>query len=179
MTPNPNPSPELLQTQDHSGPMASVSCGSCHEQMPFGATRWRCGCGSASVYFSAPGGFRPQSRQHFPQTLPAPGEVDEASMTLDVWLAAYKSKPDTDVATPDHDDDLLTWGHLRTISKALATVAAANDEGVAQIIFEEMAHCFDSEGRRYTWDEAVDNGFASVEWARSAAIRLLSQGGGK
>jgi hypothetical protein len=42
-------------------------------------------------------------------------ELKEAILTLDVFLAGYEAMPDDELARPEDDDDLLTWGQLRTI----------------------------------------------------------------
>lgn len=53
--------------------------------------------------------------------LPEPVDpLEEAKTVLDVFLAAYEAMPDTTLVERGLDDDLLTYGHLRTISRALA-----------------------------------------------------------
>jgi len=44
--------------------------------------------------------------------------VEEAFTTLDVFLAAYGTHPDDELVNRVMGDDLLTWGHLRTILAA-------------------------------------------------------------
>lgn len=56
---------------------------------------------------------------------------ERAIATLDVFLAAYESCSDTDLARPLADDDLLTWGDLRTILAALAHPRPALDREAA------------------------------------------------
>lgn len=46
--------------------------------------------------------------------------VEEAFTTLDVFLSAYGARPDDELVTRVLGDDLLTWGHLRTILAARA-----------------------------------------------------------
>ena len=46
-------------------------------------------------------------------------DVERAMVTLDAFLAAYRHRPDHKLARPIADDDLLTWGDLRTILAAL------------------------------------------------------------
>ncbi len=141
-----------------------------------------------------------------PQTLPAPGEVElrKALRNLEAAcddLAAnrssetYRNMVDCDRATPY----LLALDDARRDARAIlnssATVAAANDEGVARIIDPAV------------WDEAEQYRVRADEWfakgratpgdcltdgyrekadamqapllAKAAAIRLLPQGGGK
>jgi len=45
--------------------------------------------------------------------------LQEAKTTLDVFLAAYDACADHALVNRAHDDDLLTYGHLRTILRAL------------------------------------------------------------
>ena len=53
--------------------------------------------------------------------LPEPVDpLEEAKTVLDVFLAAYQAMPDTTLVERGPDDDLLTYGHLRTILRALA-----------------------------------------------------------
>jgi len=52
--------------------------------------------------------------------LPEPVDpLEEAKTVLDVFLAAYQAMPDTTLVERGPDDDLLTYGHLRTILRAL------------------------------------------------------------
>lgn len=53
--------------------------------------------------------------------LPEPVDpLEEARITLDVFLAGYAGEPNTDLFRRiGHSDDLLTWGHMRTILRAL------------------------------------------------------------
>jgi len=92
--------------------------------------------------------------------------LQDAVTTLDVFLAAYDSEPDD--AIVNADDDLLTWGHLRTILAGLTTPPARSyADGVrdsAKVV-----------------EARIDPAFAAsheAEMLRSiaAAIRLLSQG---
>lgn len=53
--------------------------------------------------------------------LPDPVDpLEEAKTVLDVFLAAYQAMPDTTLVERGPGDDLLTYGHLRTILRALA-----------------------------------------------------------
>jgi hypothetical protein len=46
--------------------------------------------------------------------------LEEAQTTLDVFLAGYAGEPDEALFNRlGHSDDLLTWGHMRTILRAL------------------------------------------------------------
>ncbi|WP_066781892.1 hypothetical protein [Sphingomonas sp. CCH5-D11] len=66
-------------------------------------------------------------------TPPAPLRADagEAVTTLDVFLAGYAGEPDSGLVNRWHSDDLLTWGHLRTILSALTTPKPDASEGEA------------------------------------------------
>lgn len=75
----------------------------------------------------------------------------------------------------------------QTAQATLATVAAANDEGVARIVLPPMPECDD----RQPWEKGGGYDESDNDWCRRntvavtwfidnhAAIRLLSQGGGK
>jgi len=53
--------------------------------------------------------------------LPEPVDpLEEAKTVLDVFLAAYQAMPDTTLVERGPGDDLLTYGHLRTILRAFA-----------------------------------------------------------
>ena len=56
------------------------------------------------------------------------GALPDAITTLDVFLAAYANEPNAASVERGEGDDLLTWGHLRTILAALATPPAPNDD---------------------------------------------------
>lgn len=63
-------------------------------------------------------------------TTQTPDAVREATMVLDVFLAAYARRSDDMPVFLDRDDDnLLRWGHLRTILAALDSLAGDAGEG--------------------------------------------------
>lgn len=165
MTPNPNPSPELP---------ARLKYYPDYIDDPDGLERFRqavrsnAGHDMADVNYNSLGRLidtieRLRSERDTalsPQTLPAPGEVEKAATRLRDRAAMY-------AATKPGQHDIAT---------ILATVAAANDEGVAEAAFR-AGH----RAARIRYVPAEPNGptrFEDVDW-EDAAIRLLSQGGGK
>jgi hypothetical protein len=131
--------------------------------------------------------------QESPQTLPAPGEVElntvltEALYFAVCTLAFHGRDRGTDRQEGMLDDleklarDLDP--RIRAARASLSTVAAANDEGVAEA-FEAAAQVCDERAagriRMYEDNQAGINAFKAVEAEEcAAAIRLLSQGGGK
>lgn len=163
MTPNPNPSPELFRKAaslvyriEASGPI---------DDERTNIERWKADARALA----------PELRAALsPQTLPAPGEVATAVELLEHYAEFIRE----DVKA----DDLERHPYLPLIEQtiaALATVAAANDEVVARGINEDpvgtlairlsaTANEAEEEHGEWTWREIAD-----------AAMRLLSQGGGK
>ena len=202
MTPNPNPSPELqpcpfcgagtatskyhlsgvwVEKSDHDEPDYHVHCWSCGGR---GNER-----GDREAAIAAW-----NTRALSPQTLPAPGEVERVAAAI-----FEASRPGSNVdprwsewvayaeAHPAHQPSVeLVRLQATAAVEALATVAAANDEGVyAQGRCDGYAA-----GRSHAIDDAATIAENSISGsvlqqevvlvARiAAAIRLLSQGGGK
>lgn len=63
-----------------------------------------------------------------------------AVTTLDVFLAAYADQPDANLVNRARDDDLLTWGDLRTILAAITNSSgeAMREARVADIAAQDM-----------------------------------------
>lgn len=131
-----------------------------------------------------------------PQTLPAPGEVDDGKGLIcehddgeytiiwptNEWLVAHADGKITVGISPRAETQprQITIADLR-----LATVAAANDEGVAEAFSRGIeAAAKVAAGslrvvRRPKEHETADCAWNEAVLSIAAAIRLLSQGGGK
>ena len=172
MTPNPNPSPELLQRARKYVRLATMTGNKTANPL-----------NHVSI-------MEDMLAALSPQTLPAPGEV-ELRKALEPFakLAPYIGKKNGTVVA--YNDDRVTCEDFRNAALALATVAAANDEGVyAQGRRDGYAagrsHALDdavavAEGKKYG-DIAHDAETSAVDDTCdeiAAAIRLLPQGGGK
>ncbi|MES3054941.1 hypothetical protein O6V14_04795 [Sphingomonas faeni] len=198
MTPNPNPSPESVKL------VASALCRAAGMD-PEGGAR------TGYSWIDHEADARTLLAALSPQTLPAPGEVErytEDSVramlrgttkgeTLRAWCKANDVNPTHAYEFADGKrnapaDLLGAMGLDRTIvvahpSPTLATVAAANDEGVAEAI-EAAAKVADDLCADMTAEADAEPGVitkllhrASAQTAEkiAAAIRLLPQGGRK
>ena len=118
--------------------------------------------------------------------------LQDAVTTLDVFLAAYDSEPDD--AIVNADDDLLTWGHLRTILASLTTPPARSyADGEWVLVPREITQAMldatcatdaDDAAMRNTWSELLYSApkppLSEAEWAVHSAIFDISMAkGGK
>lgn len=199
MTPNPNPSPELREAVEKlTRPIIGMENRTSLEVRDILFDRIR----SHFAALSPP----PTITETVTVALPAPGEVEANLEAQRQAIEACARIADIHAEPTDTPGD-FTKGYevaagkiARSIRKlcpnaSLATVAAANDEGVARIIDPAV------------WDEAEQYRVRADEWfakgrttpgdcltdgyrekadamqapllAKAAAIRLLSQGGGK
>jgi hypothetical protein len=195
MTPNPNPSPELrtrmfLEILSAMGGRSDASEGAycwtnafCETHEGHEPDTFNRAIDAGYVAFSHDSdtdcstiSITPAGRAALsPQTLPAPGEV-----RVEVCPSCEGSGIGAVSAICWTCDGAGT-------SSTLATVAAANDEGVARIVLPPMPDCDD----RQPWEEGSSYNESNNDWCRRntgavtwlidnhAAIRLLSQGGGK
>ncbi len=211
MTPNPNPSPELrvAALNDIARVVVkAIEAGSC-------ADIW------SSEMLPALNRFAALS----PQTLPAPGEVEQRARKVlaDTRIAAgslFGGCPDdvavsamlafaiatqpamsqggevtqkdrdaaglcdpanrVDYKEGKRDDSIIVQTLVRHRLAALATVAAANDEGVAlraaEALLPYTSHAIGCAIYQQTWANGAPKCNCGIEEAR-AAIRHLSQGG--
>ena len=183
-TPNPNPSPELLPcpfcggeaviTIDRGRDTVGIECRKCTAHM---TPSWS----MASEVWA-----RRSWNTRVSQTLPAPGEVDFRALLIEAGRNAGA-----------YIDDRVSDDFLKVIPEevrlkiaSLATVAAANDEGVFSIgdrveKIKGSSWCGIIVGTYST--KLTPEGYAveserepgSVQIYPAAAIRLLSQGVGK
>lgn len=200
MTPNPNPSPELLPCPLCQSP--AISGGTLDDGHYVSCMRDKCKCivGDFDTPSEAIAAWN--TRALSPQTLPAPGEVE--GKVLARVLTSWGHAHDARAALRGAYDETEAMRQI----VALATVAAANDEGVAELrdleanatrgewsvaegSVEDGSIYIDADdtgdrpvamimsGSPHNQDRA-DAAFivAAVAFAR-AAIRLLSQRGGK
>ncbi|TCQ04074.1 hypothetical protein [Sphingomonas sp. PP-CC-3A-396] len=187
MTPNPNPSPELQAVEAARVRVrdSQISAGGDNVEVNFRALMDLFGAITALS----------------PQTLPAPGEVERSfrNESLDQAVRRLTKEAIADslaVITKSFDDLFADRDEWRTQHEALlevrqqdlaslATVAAANDEAFARGV-EASAKVLDARVSRIKSLYADEIGMSDMRVAcemeaeaGAAAIRLLSQGGGK
>lgn len=204
MTPNPNPSPacELLPCPfcgGTDGDLVETFTRATEDLMIWAVECERCGAERASDASEYEARTFWNTRTLSPQTLPAPGEVERPLDRNDLYrfMDTLKLSEKREVASaigfdPSYvpgERDFDRWKRMwlwaaendkkpalaaaiRSLlpTEALATVAAANDEGVA-LDWRAIAKLAGEHGVRYRTNTAFEKFLA--------AIRLLSQGGGK
>lgn len=161
MTPNPNPSPELRPCPFCGDRMEDRGYGAMHTD---GAR-----CILAGYAFEAHTAWN--TRALSPQTLPAPGEVE----LREAYIAGFAQALYNLELTPNaFFDAWLDFGRYYGLEKeqfdpdvihtsTLATVAAANDEGVARDLLRgSFDSAFQNAKSWYTEDAAVE---AMVQFA--------------
>lgn len=186
MTLNPNPSPELLPCP-FCGGEAAIQLDRGRGTVGVGCTKCTA-CQPPSWDIDSETWARRawNTRALSPQTLPATGEVERAAVVAYIRrqsdrgadIGNEKPKGSTaraafgggSLALKRVADNIEAGEHILNDNALPATVSAANDEGVA-LDWRAVAKLAGEHGVRYRTNTALEKFLA--------AIRLLSQGGGK